>query len=118
MNFQQWVTLAGIVCTIVVTVTTWGFLTGKWSTSESGRVSRLIERMDALEESCERRFDNANRECSKAMGFVQACEERFKKEFANGPVTEERFAENHRDHERFTRDIENERRANKRRSGD
>lgn len=105
MNPQAWFTVIGIACTVIVTVTTWGFITGKWTTSEANKIARLEDTLNNCIRDHARRFEEAGRETSKAMTYVQGMESRFTREFASRELTDERFSENRREHDRFSQDL-------------
>lgn len=105
MNAQSWFTLIGICCTVIVTVTTWGFLTGKWSTSEANRISKIHDDLENCQKEMNRRFDEAGKETSKAWTYVQGIETRFIEQFANRELTEVRFDDNRREHTQFHEDL-------------
>jgi hypothetical protein len=115
MTVQTWFTLIGICCTVIVTVTTWGFITGKWSTSEAARVTRLHDKMEGLEAETRRRFEDAGNQTSKAMSYIQGVELRCARDLANRELTDERFQENRREHDVFARELD---RLRPKRTGD
>lgn len=99
MTPQAWIAILGGICTVLVTVTTWGFLTGRFAGTESQKSAQLAHEVEHFKTHCDRRFDEANEACSKAMSYVQGMESRFMREFAPRDLTEERFIESRRDRE-------------------
>lgn len=106
MTVQVWITVALIACSIIGTVTTWGFITGKWTTGETARIHRAEDDLRRLREDIGERFERAGAEYSKAMTYMQGVEERARHTFADRGLTDERFQENRREHDRFNADLD------------
>lgn len=92
VNPQIWIALLGGVCTIIVTITTWSFLTGRFAGAELQKAQQLARDLEYFKADIAHRFDQANEETSKAMSYIQGVESRCLREFANRELTDERFA--------------------------
>lgn len=106
MNPSQWITILGIACTVLVTVTTWGFLTGKFSGGVEEKAQRLADELREYKAETTRRFEEAGHETSKAWSYVQGLESRLIREFVNRDLVDMRFGELRRELDQFRAELE------------
>lgn len=109
-----------IVIFLAVVGSTWGgWMTsvaiGAWKqkredeTGESeglgSKYKRLREEFEAHKLDSIKRFDKASEQTSDAWSYVQGLESKFIREFSPRELTDERFAHNKAEHERFSQEI-------------
>lgn len=101
MSPTLWITALGIAGTVLVTVTTWGFLTGKFSGGVEEKARKLSDDLREYKIEIERRFAEANHETSRAWSYVQGIETRLLRECANRDLMETKLAEHRRNVDRL-----------------
>ena len=106
MNTQLILTSLGVISTIIVTVATWLFATGRYAGANEQKAIQLAREFDAYKTEMSRRFEKAGEQTSKAMTYIQGLESRFTREFASRDLVDERFADNRREHERFLAELD------------
>lgn len=97
MNPSVLIAILGGICTVLVSVSTWGFLSGKFASGVEQRAARLADELRDYKAETARRFDEANDHLSKAMSHVQTLESRMLREFASRDLMDTRFAEMRRE---------------------
>lgn len=102
MNWDLVFAVVGGISTVVVSVATWSYAAG----GDKQKALHLATELDKFKAEVNRRFEQAGKETSDAWSYVQGIESKFIREFAPRDLTDERFAENRRDHERFTAELE------------
>lgn len=101
MSIETWLAIIGAACTATVTVTTWGFFTGRFSGGAEEKARRLADDLSEYKAETLRRFNDANRETSKAWSYVQTIEARFMRDYASRELVDARFAEHRREFDRL-----------------
>src|SRR3990167_8428333 len=110
MTFERWIALIGLMAGVIVTVTTWAFATGRYvgnrDRKDTGdRRRRQDVELASFRAECEKRFEAANHELSKAMSYVQGIESRFLREFAHRELVDTRFSDMSRERDRLDREV-------------
>lgn len=101
MTLEAWIAVLSAACALLVTLTTWGFFSGRFSGGVESRAARLAEELRDYKIDTSRRFDDANERLSKAMSYVQSLESRCLAEFLHREVAEARFSELRREYNRL-----------------
>lgn len=101
MSPALWLGVAQLAVTLIVLLLSLSWRGGSWTGNERRRVGELEREFKAHCDENARRFHDAGEETSKAMTYVQGMESRFTREFSNRELTDERFKENRREHDRY-----------------
>lgn len=104
MDMQTAILIVTAACTVVVTIATWGFVTGRFVAKTDPEI--FSQAMNGFRIDVSRRFDEAGKELSKAMTYVQGMESRFTREFLARELAESRFNEHRRELDRLQRELD------------
>ena len=107
MTPQTLFTITGVIFGALATLVTWGFITGRFVQ----RRESDGEAITALRLEFNRRFDDANKEMSKATSYMQTLESRVNLNFVGREVADARFAEHRRELDALHADAKDLRRA-------
>lgn len=97
MTPQAWIAVLSAICAVLVTVTTWGFLSGRFSSNVEQRLQQLANELHDYKAESWRRFEQAGKETSDAWTYVQGLESRFIREFVSRDLADTRFDDCRRD---------------------
>ena len=103
MDVQTAILIVTAACTVVVTIATWGFATGRFVAQSNP--DQFTNALNSLRADVSRRFDEAGKELSKAMTYVQGMESRFLREFINRELADTQFAAIHRELDQLRQEL-------------
>ena len=102
MDIQTILSITGAVCAVLITLVTWGFITGRFV----ARRENDFHELDKFMLEVNRRFDEANKEMSRAMSHVQTLESRFSRDFMSRDIGDTRFGEHRRELDHLRSELE------------
>lgn len=105
MNWQLVISLTTLGTSLLGALILYSWRGGAWSGTERRKVDELRNQLEEHKRDMDRRFTVAGKATSDAWSYVQGMESKILRDFAARDVTDERFLENRRDHERFDKDI-------------
>lgn len=96
-----WLGLIGLAVNVIVLLISLSWRGGSWSGIERRRINEIENELKTHRTDMDRRFNEAGKATSDAWTYVQGLESKFIREFAARDLTDERFKENRREHDRY-----------------